>query len=121
MAADASPDAELLSALASGDLGAMRALYDRHAPWLAVRLACRCNDADVVADVLQDSFVAVWRGAERFRGEGEVAAWLWGIAVRRLVSRLRGRKDVLVLADVPEPAYGGDRSWLRRSLAEGAS
>jgi RNA polymerase sigma factor (sigma-70 family) len=111
VAADARTDAELLSALASDDLGAMRTLYDRHAPWLAVRLARRCNDADAVADVLQDSFVAVWRGAEQFRDEGEVAAWLWGIAVRRLVSRLRGRKDVLVLAEVPEPAFGSNRSW----------
>ena len=111
MAVESAADADLLVALVDGDLGAMRSLYDRHAPWLAVRLARRCNDADIVSDVLQDSFVALWRGAERFRGEGDVAAWLWGIAVRRLVSRLRGRKDVLVLADVPEPAYGGDRSW----------
>ena len=41
--------------------------------------------------MLSDTFVAVWRGAHRFRGEGEVAAWLWGIAAKRLVSRLRGR------------------------------
>ena len=111
VAVESAADVDLLVALAGGDLAAMRGLYDRHAPWLAVRLARRCNDADVVSDVLQDSFVALWRGAERFRGEGDVGAWLWGIAVRRLVSRLRGRKDVLVFADVPEPAYGGDRPW----------
>ena len=48
-----------------------------------------CADPDAVDDVLQDTFVAVWKGAERWRGDGEVAAWLWGIAARRLVSRLR--------------------------------
>ena len=46
--------------------------------------------------MLSDTFVAVWRGARGFRGEGEVAAWLWGIAAKRLVSRLRGRP-------LPEP------------------
>ena len=100
-------DAELLAAVAGHDLGALRELYDRHSAWLAVRLRRRCNDAEVVADALQDTFVAVWDEAGRFRGEGEAAAWLWGIAVRRLVSRLRRRKDVAFLAELgvyDEPA-----------------
>jgi len=95
-------DVQLLAALANGDMAAMRALYDQHAPWLSVRLNRRCNDREVVADVLQDTFVAVWRSAGRFRGDGDVAAWLWGIAIRRLVSRLRNRRDVVVLTHVPE-------------------
>lgn len=82
-------DADLVAALAGGDVGALRVLYDRHAPWLSVRLARRCSDPDVVADALQDCFTAVWRDARRWRGDGEVAAWLWGIAVRRLISRMR--------------------------------
>lgn len=90
-------DPELLNAVAGGDLGALRVLYDRHAPWLSARLTRRCNSPEAVADVLQDTFVALWKGAERWRGDGEVAAWLWGIAIRRLVSRLRGRREVLVL------------------------
>ena len=55
------PDAELVAALAQGDLAALRVLYDRHAPWLSVRLSRRCSDPDVVADALQDCFVAVWK------------------------------------------------------------
>jgi RNA polymerase sigma factor (sigma-70 family) len=90
-------DPELLAALAGGDLSAMRMLYDRHAPWLSARLTRRCNSPDAVADVLQDTFMALWKGAERWRGDGEVGAWLWGIAARRLVSRLRGQREALVL------------------------
>ena len=90
-------DPELLAAVAAGDLGAMRLLYDRHAPWLSARLTRRCNSGEVVADVLQDTFVALWKGSEQWRGDGEVGAWLWGIAIRRLVSRLRGRRNDLVL------------------------
>ncbi len=40
---------------------------------------------------MQDTFVAVWRGAGRYRGTGEVAAWIWGIGIRRLIDRLRRR------------------------------
>ena len=87
-------DAMLLAAVAERDLDAMRALYDRHAGWLSVRLARRCNDPDMVADAVQDTFVAVWRKPRGFRGDGDVAAWLWGIAIRRLLSRLRTRTDI---------------------------
>lgn len=107
----ASGDPELLAAVAGGDLGALRLLYDRHAPWLAARLSRRCNQPEAVADVLQDTFLAVWKEAGRWRSDGEVAAWLWGIAVRRLVSRLRGHREALALpsddvavARTPEPS-----------------
>ncbi len=53
-----------------------------------MRLTRRCNDDSVVADVLQDTFVAVWRGAGSYRGEAEVAGWLWGVAVTQ--ARLAG-------------------------------
>jgi RNA polymerase sigma-70 factor (ECF subfamily) len=86
-----------VAAVRDGDLGALHELYDRHAPWLSARLARRCSDPDIVADALQDCFQAAWTHANRWRGDGEVAAWLWGIAVRRLVSRLRGRREVLMV------------------------
>lgn len=79
----------------------------RHATWLFVRLIRRCNDEDLVSDVLQDTFIAVWHGAANFRGDGDVAAWIWGIGLRRLISRLRsGRETTPVTAeqiDAPTP------------------
>jgi DNA-directed RNA polymerase specialized sigma24 family protein len=45
----------------------------------------------LVADAIGDTFVAVWQKPRGFRGDGDIAAWLWGIAIRRLVSRLRTR------------------------------
>jgi RNA polymerase sigma factor (sigma-70 family) len=87
-------DEALLLAVAERDMGAFRTLYERHAGWLAIRLARRCNDGDLVADAIQDTFVAVWQRPRGFRGDGDIAAWLWGIAIRRLVSRLRTRSSV---------------------------
>ena len=84
-------DAALVGAVAAGDREALRVLYDRHAPWLMLRLRRRCADPDVVDDAIQDTFVAVWRSARRYEGSGEVGAWLWGIAIRRLVDGLRRR------------------------------
>ncbi|MDQ3029724.1 MAG: RNA polymerase sigma factor [Actinomycetota bacterium] len=84
-------DAELLLAVAEGDRPALAELYRRHAPWLTMRLQRRCTDPDVVDQVVQDTFLAVWRRPDSYRGSGEVAAWLWGIAVRRLIDAFRRR------------------------------
>ena len=84
-----SSDAELLRLVASGDEDALRQLFDRHGSWLLLRLQRRTSDEGLVAEVLQDTFVAVWQSARKWRGDGEVGAWLWGIAIRRLISRLR--------------------------------
>lgn len=84
-------DAARLAAVAAGDRHALAELYDAHAPWLVLRLRRRCADDGLVDEVVQDTFVAVWRGAGRWDGRGEVAAWIWGIGVRRLVDALRRR------------------------------
>lgn len=96
---DQRDDASLVLAVADGDTGALRVLHDRHSAWLFARLMRRCNDREVVLDVVQDTFVAVWKDARKWRNDGAVAGWLWGIAFRRMVSRLRSRKDVLLLPD----------------------
>jgi RNA polymerase sigma-70 factor (ECF subfamily) len=88
-------DEELLAAVAERDRGAFRELYNRHEPWLVPRLARRCSDGGVVEEVVQDTFLAVWRSASRYEGRGEVAAWVWGIAVRTLLRQIRPRRPLL--------------------------
>lgn len=88
-------DAELLQVMATGDRGALQVLYTRHAAWLVLRLSRRCADPDVVDQAVQDTFVAIWRKPGAYAGTGEVAAWIWGIAVRRLIDQLRRRGPVL--------------------------
>lgn len=88
---DTAQDVDLIRAVAAGDRDALRRLYDLHAPWLVLRLSRRCHDSGLVDEVVQDTFLAVWRGARRWDGSGEPAAWIWGIGVRRLIDALRRR------------------------------
>lgn len=92
---DRRSDAELLGDVAAADRGALHELFRRHEPWLAARLRQRCSDPGIVDEVVQDTFLAVWRSAERYRGTGEVGAWLWGIALRTLLHHLRPRRSVI--------------------------
>ncbi|HEX2402069.1 MAG TPA: RNA polymerase sigma factor [Mycobacterium sp.] len=89
-------DAELLAAVAAGDRRAFADLYQRHAPWLVLRLGRRCADPGLVDEAVQDTFVAVWQAAKKWDGRGEVAAWIWGIGVRRLIDRLRKHRPVVM-------------------------
>ncbi len=84
-------DADLLRDLAIDDRSALAELYRRHSAWMMARLSRRCADPDVVDQALQDTFVVVWRKPGSYKGSGEVAAWLWGIAIRRLIDQLRRR------------------------------
>jgi RNA polymerase sigma-70 factor (ECF subfamily) len=88
---DERADEQLLAAVADGDRGALATLYRRHAPWLSLRLARRCGDGEIVDSALQDTFVAVWHKPGSYQGRGDVGAWLWGIAIRRLIDQLRRR------------------------------
>jgi RNA polymerase sigma-70 factor, ECF subfamily len=82
-------DAALLRAVSRRDEAALAALYDRHAGWLTVRLTRRCSMPDMVDQAVQDTFLAVWREARSYRGSGDVAAFIWGIGIRRLIDAIR--------------------------------
>lgn len=119
-------DDALLTTVASGDDQALRALFERHAPWVAGRLR-RAMPASAVEDVVQETFLAVWRGAANYRGTGEAGAWVWGIARRQaaLWARQNGRSDHMLrldeLFDQPagdDPAVAAaQRGDLERALA----
>lgn len=94
---DESSDTDLLALVAEGSTLALETLYHRHAAWLTVRLSRRCADDNIVDEVLQDTFLAVWRNAKGFSGKGEPAAWMWGIAIRRLVDAFRKRPPPMAL------------------------
>lgn len=90
-----SPESELADGLRRGDERAFEALYRLHADGvhhLAERVLGSAADA---ADVLQETFVAVFRRIETWRGEGSLRAWLYQIAVR-LALRMKRKRPLTV-------------------------
>lgn len=75
-------DTQLIAAVADGNSAALRELFDQHAPWLAGRLR-RVLPVEAVEDVLQETFIGVWRGARSFKGDAALGGWIWGIARRQ--------------------------------------
>lgn len=102
-------DVALLRGVAAGDEGALASLYDRHAGWLLLRLSRRCGSADTVDQALQDTFLALWRQAGRYRGDGNVGAFIWGIGIRKLIDAIR--RDAAI-------ERTARTTWLRAADAE---
>jgi len=117
-------DEQLVRRVARGDGDAFDELYRRTAPWLAVRLRRRCADEEVVAEVMQEAYVAVWRSSASFVGSrcgGSAAGWLWTIAARRLVDAFRRRRragEVVVAATLEELAPSAEEEALHGELDE---
>jgi RNA polymerase sigma-70 factor (ECF subfamily) len=115
-------DDELVAAVAAGDRQALELLYRRHAPWLAGRLAARTTSRELAEEALQDTFLAAWRGARAYHGSGEVPAWLWGIARRRLASLARrqphGSLSLDAAGERVDQAAGPEEAALGRDASD---
>jgi RNA polymerase sigma-70 factor (ECF subfamily) len=105
----------LIAAIAAGDDTALRTLFARHAPWLAARLRSALPAPDV-EDVLQETFLAVWRGAGGYRPQGAAGGWLWGVARRQAALFLRRRGP----AELVLPAVIAADRWQTGDPADAA-
>lgn len=83
-------DEDLLALAGRGDDAAFEALYDRHSR-VCFSLAFRLlGDRTAAEDLVQDTFVALWRGSDRYSpSRGSVRTWLLAILRNRGVDRLR--------------------------------
>lgn len=83
------PDAELLSRVAHGDLGALGELYDRYREPIRRFLARATANAEDVDDLVHSTFLEAAKSAGRYDGRASCRPWLAGIAVQLLRRRRR--------------------------------
>lgn len=85
-------DVELMAAVAGGRMGALEDLYDRYGGFayaLAYRLV---GDRESAEEVVQESFLTVWRYAGRYDAKSSpVRPWLIRMVRQRSIDHLRGR------------------------------
>lgn len=119
LSAEVSEDAVLMRRVADGEEVALRMLYERHAAGMLRLIRRLTSQREVAEEILQESWLAVWRSAGSFRGEAPVRAWLLGVARRQAHNRLRRAEPVLVelekAADVPDLEPAVDEQVLARA------
>jgi len=88
-------DQSLLAALRRGDEDAFRTLVDEHGPFL-MRLALMHVPSRAIAeDVVQDTWLAVLNGIDRFEGRSSLRTWIASILLN--TARTRGQRERRVL------------------------
>lgn len=95
-------DRGLLAAVAVGDEFALRVLYYRHSPVMLRLLRRLTSDAGIAEELLQESWLAVWRSAATFRGDSSVRGWLLGVVRRQAHNRLRRSEPARLALDAEE-------------------
>jgi RNA polymerase sigma-70 factor, ECF subfamily len=86
-------DESLIAAIATGDEGAMRTLYNRHSLRVFRFVTRLIGDATTAEDVVSETFIDVWRQADRFEGRSAVGTWIMSIARFKALSARRRRQD----------------------------
>ncbi|MCK9689382.1 sigma-70 family RNA polymerase sigma factor [Scleromatobacter humisilvae] len=108
-------DACMLAVARQQDRAAFERLFSHFAPRLKSWLIRTGSAPDSVDDLVQDTFVLVWRKAAQFDPDrARVAAWLFTIARNLRIDRHRGAGAAWLalesthVEDVADPAEGSD-------------
>ena len=111
-----SPDLATVTAMKSGDQGALAELYDRYSSVVYAVALRVLGDTGAAEDILQEVFLQLWRNPGLFdSARGSLGAWLAVITRNRAIDSLRKRKPETDIEDVvvsvaPDLASEADRS-----------
>lgn len=70
-------------------LGQLMAKYQKPLYWHIRKIVIDHDDAD---DVLQNTFIKVWKGLENFREESQLYTWMYRIATNESLTHLRQKQ-----------------------------
>jgi RNA polymerase sigma-70 factor, ECF subfamily len=114
---------ELVRRSAEGDRAAFRMLYDKLAPQLFALASRMLRDRAAAEDVVQETFLTVWKRLDRFDPAlGSASGWLVVIARNKCLDRLRSRVRTVNeeeggLAELPDLSQSPESAAISSSEA----
>ncbi|GAA4269803.1 RNA polymerase sigma factor [Hyunsoonleella aestuarii] len=85
---------EIVSLLKDGDKKAITLLYENYADALYGVIKKVISDDDTAQDVLQESFVKIWRYAKKYdASKAKLFTWLYRIAYNSAIDKVRSYKN----------------------------
>ncbi len=105
-------DATLVEAAREGNERARRQIVERYGRHVAGVLCNTLGSSDDLDDLVQDTFLTVFRDLGALRGASHLKAWITRIAVRRVLHAIRSRRRKWWLRlvspeDLPERTWTG--------------
>ena len=111
----------------SGDEGALRALWTRHAPHIDMVVRRLVGgDPDVAADIAQEVWIQIFRALPSYRGDSQFSTWAHRIAVNRTLNALRKtRRLATIETEVKEDSASvepdHERAFMAQSIEDAAA
>jgi RNA polymerase sigma-70 factor (ECF subfamily) len=101
-------DETLAARAAAGDTSAFETIVTRYQARV-FRLACRLTSESDAADVLQETFLQVYRHLPSFRGDAQFGTWLYRVAMNAaLMHRRAARRRPADSLEMYLPQFDGD-------------
>ncbi|WP_321447013.1 sigma-70 family RNA polymerase sigma factor [uncultured Cohaesibacter sp.] len=91
--AEETRDLALLEQIARNDRKAIALLYQRHHLRLYRFLLRFVKNEAQAEELVNETFIDVWRGAGKFEGRSQVSSWILSIGRNKALSLLRKRSD----------------------------
>ncbi|AWX45520.1 RNA polymerase sigma-H factor [Flagellimonas maritima] len=108
-------DSELIARLSNGDKSALYGLYDKYSAALYGVIIRMCRDGAQAEDLLQETFVKIWRNIDRYDPDkGKFYTWAYRIARNTTLNSFKGKDNLIQSGDLsvykdkatePEPNY----------------
>ena len=112
----------LLERVAASDRDAFATLFECYYPRLFKFIFRLTRTYTSTEELVNDVMLTVWQTAANFRGESKVSTWIFGIAYRQALRRLRRRRlSFLPIEEAPVPVENtGDsienEDWLQDGI-----
>ena len=81
-------------------------VYNRYAPQIYRVCMGYTNDPDQAKDLVQETFISVWRNLDSFRNQAKISTWIFRIATNNCLRALERSRRVTVTelpVNLPEP------------------
>ncbi len=92
-------DRELVDRARTGDRGAFTELVRRHTPRARAMAFGACRDREAAHDIVQESFLRVWRHLDEFDGRASFGTWIYRIVANLAIDHhRRNRRSGIAVA-----------------------
>lgn len=97
-------ETNLVQRIASADENALRVFFDLHGNSMLAYAIRLVNDQQLAEEIVQDSLVAIWKGARSYRAQSKELTWALGIVYHKSISALRKRQDLQLEETTLDPS-----------------